>query len=66
MQSTLDSYIYNYKTGEYEKLAIGTKLVTLNNLKDYLEGNILKVKIVVNDSKGETGIPIITVKGRDK
>lgn len=66
MQSTLDSYIYNYKTGEYEKLAIGTKFVTLNNLKDYLEGNILKVKIVVNDSKGETGVPIITVKGRDK
>jgi len=66
MQSTLDSYVYNHKTGEYEKFVIGTKAEKLNNLNDYLENNTLKIKLTINENKGETGMPVITVTGREK
>lgn len=66
MQSTLDSYVYNHKTGEYEKFVIGTKVEKLNNLNDYLENNTLKIKLTINENKGETGMPVITVTGREK
>lgn len=63
-----EKYIYNYKTGSYDKFLMSQGYEKINDLENYIENNTIKVKYIVTDSGkgGQSMIPRITVKGRDR
>lgn len=65
-QDTSEKYIYNYKTDTYDKFNMSQGYEKITDLENYINNNTIKIKYIVDDMKGQSLIPIITVKGRDK
>lgn len=65
-QDSADRYIYNYKTDTYDKFNMGQGFEKITNLENYINNNTIKIKYTVDDMKGQSMIPIITVKGRER
>ncbi|MBD7913621.1 hypothetical protein H9660_00520 [Clostridium sp. Sa3CUN1] len=63
-----EKYIYNYKTGTYDKFLMSQGYEKIKDLENYIDNNTVKVKYIVTDSGkgGQSMIPRITVKGRDR
>lgn len=61
-----EKYIYNYNTGSYDKFLMSQGYEKIKDLSNYINNNTIKVKYLVDDSKGQSMIPIITVKGRER
>ncbi|EOR27753.1 hypothetical protein A500_03041 [Clostridium sartagoforme AAU1] len=61
-----EKYIYNYKTEAYDKFTMSQGYEKIKDLGNYINNNEVKVKYVVDDMKGQSMIPMITVKGREK
>ncbi|GAB6169832.1 hypothetical protein JCM1393_22920 [Clostridium carnis] len=60
-------FVYNYKTDSYDNISLSQDTVlNLENIESYVNNNELRIKVLVEDSKGESRIPKITVKGREK
>jgi hypothetical protein len=61
-----EKYIYNYSTDSYDKFLMSQGYEKIKDLSNYINNNTIKVKYVVDDTKGQSMIPIITVKGRER
>ena len=62
-----EKYIYNYKTDTYDKFLMSQGYEKIKDLDNYIDNNTIKIKYLVDDnSKGQSMIPIITIKGREK
>lgn len=61
-----EKYIYNYKTETYDKMIMSQSYEKVKQLDNYIKDNIVKIKYIVDDSKGQAMIPRITVKGRER
>lgn len=61
-----EKYIYNYSTDSYDKILMSQGYEKIKDLSNYINNNTIKVKYVVDDTKGQSMIPIITVKGRER
>ncbi|MGG7212853.1 hypothetical protein ACQPUY_04455 [Clostridium nigeriense] len=61
-----EKYIYNYNTDSYDKILMSQGYEKIKDLSNYINNNTTKVKYVVDDTKGQSMIPIITVKGRER
>ncbi|MCF0147489.1 MAG: hypothetical protein HUJ77_03735 [Clostridium sp.] len=65
-QDSADRYIYNYKTDSYDKLNMYNGYEKIADLENYINNNNIKIKYTVDDMKGQSMIPMITVKGRER
>ncbi|MDV4152047.1 hypothetical protein R0131_14555 [Clostridium sp. AL.422] len=63
---TSEKYIYNYTTDTYDKFTMSQGKEKITDLSNYLNNNTIKVKYIVDDMKGQSMIPMITVKGRER
>lgn len=61
-----EKHIYNYKTKGYEKVTLSQGYEKIKNIEDYIDNNTVKIKVTVDDMKGQSMVPKITVKGREK
>ena len=61
-----EKYIYNYKTDTYDKFLMAQGYEKIKDLDNYIENNTIKIKYEVDDTKGQSMIPRITVKGRER
>jgi hypothetical protein len=61
-----EKFIYNYKTSDYEKITLSQGFEKIEDIGNYIENNTVKIKVVVDDMKGQSMVPRITVKGREK
>ena len=61
-----EKYIYNYKTDTYDTITMSQGYEEINDLDSYINNNTIKVKYIVDDTKGQSMMPMITVKGRDR
>ncbi len=62
-----EKYIYNYKTDTYDKFLMSQGYEKIKDLENYIYNNTVKVKYIVDDAgKGQSMIPRITVKGRER
>lgn len=61
-----EKFIYNYKTSDYEKITLSQGFEKIEDIGNYIENNTVKIKVVVDEMKGQTMVPRITVKGREK
>lgn len=63
-----EKYIYNYKTETYDKFLMSQGYEKIKDLENYIDNNTVKVKYIVTDSGkgGQSMIPRITIKGRDR
>jgi len=61
-----EKHIYNYKTKGYEKITLSQGYEKIKNIEDYIDNNTVKIKVTVDDMKGQSMVPKITVKGREK
>lgn len=59
--------LYNLVTKEYDEISLTEEKNIISNLDNYLdENNKLEIKMEVYDQKGNTLMPSISAKGRDK
>ncbi len=65
-QDSAERYIYNYKTDTYDKFNMGQGFEKITNLENYINDNNIKIKYTVDDMKGQSMIPMITIKGRER
>lgn len=65
-QDSAQKYIYNYKTETYDKITMSQGFEKITNLENYINNNTIKIKYTVDDMKGQSMIPIITVTGRER
>ena len=65
-QDSSEKYIYNYKTDTYDKILMSQGYEKITDLENYINNNTIKVKYKVNETKGQSMIPMITVKGRER
>lgn len=65
-QDNSDKYIFNYETEEFEPLKMISGHVAIKDTINYVNNNEVKLKIVIEDTKGSGSIPSIAVKGRAK
>lgn len=65
-QDSSERYIYNYKTDTYDKFLMSQGYEKIKELDSYINNNTIKVKYIVDDMKGQSMIPTITVKGRKR
>lgn len=65
-QDSSQKYIYNYKTDAYDKFVMSQGYEKIKDLDSYTNNNTIKVKCIVDDMKGQSTIPMITVKGRER
>ncbi|WP_195428698.1 hypothetical protein [Clostridium sp. D46t1_190503_E9] len=65
-QDNSEKYIYNYKTESYDKIKMSQGYEKIKDLDNYIKDNTVKIKFIVDDSKGQSMIPRITVKGRER
>ena len=64
---TDETYVYNFNTGSYDKITMAQGYEKLKNIDSYIQDNIIKIKCIVDDStKGQSVMPNINVKGRDR
>lgn len=61
-----EKFIYNYKTSNYEKITLSQGFEKIKDIENYIENNTVKIKVTVDEMKGQSMIPRITVKGREK
>lgn len=61
-----DKFIYNYKTSNYEKITLSQGFEKIKDIENYIENNTVKIKVTVDEMKGQSMVPRITVKGREK
>ncbi|WP_195262507.1 hypothetical protein [Clostridium sp. 1001275B_160808_H3] len=61
-----EKYIYNYKTESYDEIKMSQGYEKIKDLDNYIKDNTVKIKFIVDDSKGQSMIPRITVKGRER
>ena len=61
-----EKYIYNYKTDTYDKFLMSQGYEKVTDLENYINNNTIKVKYIVDETKGQSMIPMITVKGRER
>ncbi len=59
-------YIYNYKTDTYDKFLMSQGYEKITDLENYISNNTIKVKYIVDETKGQSMMPMITVKGRER
>ena len=65
-QDSAQKYIYNYKTETYDKITMSQGFEKITKLENYINNNTIKIKYTVDDMKGQSMIPIITVTGRER
>ncbi|MBE6052303.1 MAG: hypothetical protein E7212_00090 [Clostridium sartagoforme] len=65
-EDSAERYIYNYKTETYDKFIMSQGYEKIKDLENYVNDNTIKVKYIVDDMKGQSLIPMITVKGRER
>ncbi|MDB1940735.1 hypothetical protein [Clostridium tertium] len=61
-----EKFIYNYKTSDYEKITLSQGFEKIKDIENYIENNTMKIKVTVDEMKGQSMVPRITVKGREK
>ncbi|WP_291651673.1 hypothetical protein [Clostridium sp.] len=61
-----EKFIYNYKTSDYEKMTLSQGFQKIKDIENYIENNTVKIKVAVDEMKGQSMVPRITVKGREK
>lgn len=61
-----EKFIYNYKTSNYEKITLSQGFEKIKDIENYIENNTVKIKVTVDEMKGQSMVPRITVKGREK
>lgn len=61
-----EKFIYNYKTSDYEKITLSQGFEKIKDIENYIENNTVKIKVTVDEMKGQSMVPRITVKGREK
>mgnify|MGYP003276295503 FL=1 len=61
-----EKFIYNYKTSDYEKITLSQGFEKIKDIEKYIENNTVKIKVTVDEMKGQSMVPRITVKGREK
>lgn len=61
-----EKFIYNYKTSNYEKITLSQGFEKIKDIENYIENNTMKIKVTVDEMKGQSMVPRITVKGREK
>lgn len=65
-EDSSQKYIYNYKTDTYDKFVISQGYEKIKDLDNYINNNTIKLKYIVDDMKGQSMIPMITVNGRER
>lgn len=61
-----EKFIYNYKTSDYEKITLSQGFEKIKDIENYIKNNTMKIKVTVDEMKGQSMVPRITVKGREK
>ncbi|WP_300382043.1 hypothetical protein [Clostridium sp.] len=65
-EDSSEKNIYNYKTEKFEPLKMIGGHVAIKDITNYINNNEVKLKTILDDTKGSGAIPSIAVKGRAK